>query len=75
MMLNVADKNDEPESKDILDLDLDMSIGMKDDKYIVNLNNKYRLYDTFLTKEDAKFQMFSIANARNKLETEFREQL
>ena len=43
---------------------------MKDAKYIVNLNNKYRLYDTFLTKEDAKFQMFSIANARNELETE-----
>ena len=70
MMLNVADKNDESESKDILDLDLDMSIwyiGMKDVKYIVNLNNKYRLYDTFLTKEDAKFQMFSIAKQEMNL--------
>lgn len=75
MMLNVTNRNDEPESKDILDLDLDMNIGMKDDRYVVNLNNTYRLYDTFSTKEEAKIQMFSIANARNKLESELREYL
>lgn len=73
MMLNVTNNIGEPESKDILDLDLDMSIGMKDGKYVVNLNKNYKLYDTFLSKEDATFQMFSIANARNKLEEELRE--
>ena len=75
MMLNVIDKNNEPESKDILDLDLDMSIGEKEGKYIINLNSNYQLYDTFETKEDAKFKMFAIANDRNKLESELREYL
>lgn len=74
-MLNVTNKNNEPESKDILDLDLDMSIDENNGRYVVKLNSNYKLYETFETKKDATYKMFSIANERNKLESELREYL
>lgn len=74
MMLNLYNKiSQEPESRDLLDLNLDMRIEQEGDVFYVDLNGTYRLYDSFESKEAAKEQMFWIADLRNKVETELRE--
>ena len=42
------------------------------DKYYVNINNRYRLDEEFISQSDAEERMLYIATARNHLEEELR---
>lgn len=72
MLITVKDENKKIFVKDILDIDFDMSVDEKDNKYYVNVNKKYQLPESFENEEDAVEQMLKIATIRNGLENELR---
>ena len=72
MLINLRDKKNKLFIKDILDIEFDMCVEEKDNKYYVAVNKKYR-YDMEFENEDyAENQMILIANARNNLEHELK---
>ena len=75
MLITVKDENKKIFDKDILDIDFDMSVDEKDNKYYVNVNKKYQLPEVFENEEDAVEQMLKIATIRNGLENELRNEL
>ena len=75
MLITVKDENKKIFVKDILDIDFDMSVDEKDNKYYVNVNKKYQLPEVFENEEDAVEQMLKIATIRNGLENELRNEL
>ncbi len=74
MLLNMRDKEtDGLVSRDYLDLNMSLSVErLEDGKYCVDLNNKYRTYDTFSTQEKAERYLKEISSTRNQLEEELR---
>ena len=69
MMLKVVDDDGKNRVKDILDLNLDMSVEQGIDAvYTVRLNSCYVLKETFESQEEAEAQMFYLADVRNDLE-------
>lgn len=59
--------------KDMLDIDFDMSVEEKDDKFFVKIDRSYRLAEEFLTQDEAEERMCAIADSRNRLEQELRD--
>lgn len=72
MLMNLRDREDRLVIKDMLDIDFDMSVESKDNKYYVNINRLYRLDDDFSNREEAEDKMLYIAGVRNHLEEELR---
>ena len=72
MLINLRDKKNKLFIKDILDIELDMCVEEKDNKYYVAVNKKYRYDMEFENEDDAENQMILIANARNNLEHELK---
>ena len=69
MMLKVVDDDGKNRVKDILDLNLDMSVEQGIDAvYTVRLNSCYVLKETFESQEEAEAQMFYLADVRNDLD-------
>lgn len=73
MLINLRDKNGKLLIKDYLDVDFDMSVEKKADKYYVAVNRVYRLDEEFETEDVAELAMLAVAKARNSLENELRE--
>lgn len=59
--------------KDMLDVDFDMSVEEKDNKFYVKVNRNYRLPDEYLNRKDAEERMCYIASCRNNLEEDLKE--
>lgn len=57
----------------MLDIDFDMSVENKEDRFYVCINHNYRLDEEFSTEEIAEERMEEIADIRNNLETELRQ--
>ena len=72
MLINLPDKKNKLFIKDILDIEFDMCVEEKDNKYYVAVNKKYRYDMEFENEDDAENQMILIANARNNLEHELK---
>lgn len=72
MLINLRDKRNKLFIKDILDIEFDMCVEEKDNKYYVAVNKKYRYDMEFENEDDAENQMILIANARNNLEHELK---
>ena len=72
MLINLRDKKNKLFIKDILDIEFDMCVEEKDNKYYVAVNKKYRYDMEFENEDDADNQMILIANARNNLEHELK---
>ena len=68
MLINLRDKKNKLFIKDILDIEFDMCVEEKDNKYYVAVNKKYRYDMEFENEDDAENQMILIANSRNNLE-------
>lgn len=72
MLISLRDRDKKLVVKDILDIDFDMSVGRDNNKYYVNVNNKYQLNEEFCNEKDAEASMIKIADARNNLENELK---
>ncbi|EHR31827.1 hypothetical protein GXM21_12565 (plasmid) [Megamonas funiformis] len=72
MLIHVRNAAHELQIKDILDINFDMKVELKDNKYIVCLNKQYTLDAEFNTKEEAEAAMIRIADSRNNLEIELK---
>lgn len=68
MLLTVRTKQDELKTKDILDIDFDMSVKENEGKYVVKINKNYWDIEQYLTKGEAEERMMYIAAMRNKVE-------
>ena len=72
MLINLKNNAEKLVVKDILDIDFDMSLEEKNNKYIVNMNRQYRCAEEYDNEKDAEARMLQIAEMRNDLETELR---
>lgn len=59
-------------SKDILDINMDMSVVELNGKYYVKVTRDYLLDEEFTTPQDAEEQLKAISLARNSIENELR---
>lgn len=73
MIIGLRDKDKKLVMKDLLDLNIDMSVENEDGKYYVKINSKYRLNEVFENEESAEKKMLLIASSRNQLEDELRQ--
>lgn len=73
MIIGLRDKDKKLVMKDLLDLNIDMSVENEDGKYYVKINSKYRLNEEFENEESAEKKMLLIASSRNQLEDELRQ--
>lgn len=73
MIIGLRDKDKKLVMKDLLDLNIDMSVENEDGKYYVKINSKYRLNEEFENEESAEKRMLEIASSRNQLEDELRQ--
>lgn len=62
------------ESKDILNVSLNMSVEGHENEFILHINSNYDWNEEFESKEDAENQMIYLTNCKNALEAELREQ-
>ena len=69
MLIGLRNKNGELKVKDILDLNMDMSVEKYGDGYRVKISRGYYLDGEYTEKEDAEAALYNIANIRNELET------
>lgn len=72
MLLKLKDKQNNVVIKDMLDIDFDMSVEGEGEEYFVNVNKRWRLMDSFRTKDEAIKYMILVADNRNQLENELR---
>lgn len=71
MLLVVKNRNNELETRDMLDIDFNMKVEkVKTDQFVLRINKSLTLPDTFLTREAAQDKMLEIADTRNQLEQE-----
>lgn len=68
MMITLRNANGDLCSKDILDVNMDMSITQNGGKYEVKVNQNYTLDEKFDTKEDAEDQIRALTASRNSAE-------
>lgn len=69
MLLDMRDKQtNELISRDILDIDMILSIENFNGKYGVSLSDKYRADELFDTKEEAENYLKTISSMRNEFE-------
>ena len=72
MLNNIRKKAEKIVVKDILDIDFDMSVEEKNNRYIINVNRQYSCAEEYDNEKDAESRMLQIAEMRNDLETELR---
>ena len=73
MMLNMREKTTRKlVSKDILDIDMDLSVEEGNDGYYVEVNQDYISDETFKTQTEAEDFLRSLSLARNTIESELR---
>ena len=71
MLLVVKNRNNELETRDMLDIDFNMKVEkVKTDQFVLRINKSLTCPDTFLTREAAQDKMLEIADTRNQLEQE-----
>ena len=75
MNINMRDSKGNLFSKDILLMDLDMAIEEQDGKFILKLNQRYIYDGVFNTKEEAENELIRLAEVRNNLEDELRDNI
>ncbi len=73
MLIKLRDEKDNLVIKDMLDINFDMRVENKKDKFLLRINRKYKFAEVFEKREDAENEMLIIADARNKLEQELRD--
>ena len=66
-------KTNELVFKDMLDIDFDMSVEEKGQRFYIKIDRLYRLAEDFSTRNDAEDRMCAIADSRNRLEKELRD--
>lgn len=70
MLINLRNKEGKLMVKDVLDIDFDMSVEKKNNKYFLNINREFTLDGEFNSEKAAETQMLAIADSRNRLEAE-----
>ena len=70
MVITMVDKNGNMRAKDLLDINLDMSIVSDKKGYRIRLNNTYFFDEIFSTEEEAKHCFRSLVESRNNAEEE-----
>lgn len=74
MVIGVRNSKGELKIKDLLDINIDMSVERKESVYYVKVSKNYYLDDKYANEEEAEKAMYAIANIRNQLENELRDQ-
>lgn len=72
MLINLRNNAEKLVVKDILDIDFDMYVEEKNNRYIINVNRQYSCAEEYDNEKDAESRMLQIAEMRNDLETELR---
>ncbi len=72
MLINLRNSAGKLVVKDILDVDFDMSVEEKNNRYIINVNHQFHCDEEYDNEKDAESRMLQIAEMRNDLETELR---
>ena len=72
MIVTMVDKNGRLRAKDLLDINLDMSITHDAGGYYIRMNNTYFYDEVFKDEESAKACFYSLVEARNDAEEEIR---
>ena len=72
MLINLRNNAEKLVVKDILDIDFDMSVEEKNNRYIINVNRQYSCAEEYDNEKDAESRKLQIAEMRNDLETELR---
>lgn len=72
ILINLRNNAEKLVVKDILDIDFDMSVEEKNNRYIINVNRQYSCAEEYDNEKDAESRMLQIAEMRNDLETELR---
>ena len=72
MLINLRNNAEKLVVKDIVDIDFDMSVEEKNNRYIINVNRQYSCAEEYDNEKDAESRMLQIAEMRNDLETELR---
>ena len=72
MLINLREKeSNDLVIKDYLDVDFDMYIEeSNNNEFMIRVNKKYRLDDTFDSRQDAEYEMLKIMKNRNRIEHE-----
>ncbi len=74
MVIGVRNSKGELKIKDLLDINIDMSVERKESVYYVKVSKNYYLDDKYANEKEAEKAMYAIANIRNQLENELRDQ-
>ena len=72
MILTLRNDSGKLKAKDILDLNMDMSVVQKKGKYYVKINRTYVLDQEYDTEDEAEGALASLVQTRNDLENELR---
>ncbi|MBR1633785.1 MAG: hypothetical protein IJ682_01845 [Lachnospiraceae bacterium] len=72
MILTLRNDSGKLKAKDMLDLNMDMSVVQKKGKYYVKINRTYVLGQEYDTEDEAEGALASLVQTRNDLENELR---
>lgn len=72
MILILRNRKKELVAKDMLDINWDMTTHRRGHKYIVQVDKRHTLDETFPTKELAEAKMIELADKYNEIEAELR---
>jgi hypothetical protein len=72
MILILRNRKKELVAKDMLDINWDMTTHRRGNKYIVQVDKRHILDETFPTKELAEAKMIELADKYNEIEAELR---
>ena len=72
MILTLRNDSGKLKAKDILDLNMDMSVVQKKGKYYVKINRTYVLDQEYDTEDEAEGALSNLVQTRNDLENELR---
>lgn len=70
MLIKLRDKANKLLIKDVLDIDFDMYIRVKNNKYYVMANSELRIDTEYDSEQEAEEGMINLAQIRNDLESE-----
>lgn len=72
MLIPLRDKENQLVVKDMLDIDFNMYVNEEHGNFFVQVNQRYRLDDSYPTRKAAEDAMLAVAAQRNKLEEELK---
>lgn len=72
MILILRNRKKELVAKDMLDINWDMTTHRRGNKYIVQVDKRHTLDETFPTKELAEAKMIELADKYNEIEADLR---